>query len=126
MDKNFAVINTDPEVAVISYWDGNAMTRREAVTRAATANGHEPIGNPYKAVRLVPIGEEGSTPVRITTDELGALARVNQFVTEHESWEGENSHIRTTGEYGTPERYSLNSGDLKALLAIVRQIPIES
>jgi hypothetical protein len=46
-----------------------------------------------------------------------ARERVQAFVDSHESWEGEDSHISTTGEYGSPVRLSLYSNDLRALLA---------
>ena len=53
------------------------------------------------------------------TNYKAAVARVREFVTEHELWEGEDSHISTTGEYGTFERFTLNSGDLRAILNLL-------
>lgn len=45
-----------------------------------------------------------------------AAKRVAAFIGEHEAWEGIDSHIRTTGEYGTETRLSLTSRDLKLML----------
>lgn len=42
--------------------------------------------------------------------------RVREFVEEHERWEGEDSHIATTGVYSSPIRVSLYSNDLKETL----------
>ena len=46
----------------------------------------------------------------------GAILRTKDFVREHENWEGADSFISITGEYNTPERFTLNSLDLKLVL----------
>lgn len=51
-----------------------------------------------------------------TANETAAIDRVRAFLEEYENWEGEASHISTTGQYGTPVRYSLNSADLRIVI----------
>lgn len=45
-----------------------------------------------------------------------AAKRVSGFIAVHESWEGPDSHIRTTGEYGADDRCTLTTRDLKLML----------
>ena len=42
--------------------------------------------------------------------------RVIAFAEELERWDGPDAHIHTTGEYGTPVRYTLNLSDLRDVL----------
>lgn len=41
---------------------------------------------------------------------------LRKFVAELEEWEGENAHVLTTGEYGTPVRLSLYTDTLTMVL----------
>ena len=99
-------------------------SREAAEARAAELNAAmKPQYANYRVMGLTSPEQPEQQP-SITEEELRALVRVRKFVVEHESWEGENTHIATTGVYSSPDRYSLNSGDLKTVTNALGRIPI--
>lgn len=63
-----------------------------------------------------------SEAVQVETQK--AVRLISQFISEMEDWAGPDAHVRTTGEYGSDVRISLNTRHLK--LAMTRLQDLES